>query len=164
MKLISMADFVLGQTNKYQVEGVSDYLEISRVILTRIRNYAEFLKRPLKLEMFVPCDEEGSVLEKPVKIQYFDPTEPVPEEIEQEFYEYEKAKEKVLFEGFAVKTMEFHNHIKSCSTPIGETKEKLHVFWYKNEKWLPSVGCTTVENLVRYGLILTETAKNKFCG
>ena len=90
-----MTDFVLDQHNN-NPHKFGDYTDMSMCIL----KYAKFLKQPLKLEMFVPCDEEGNVLEKPISSKYFDPTEPVPEEVEQEFYNYDKAKEKVLFEGF----------------------------------------------------------------
>ena len=33
--------------------------------LKQIFSYAEFLKQPLKLEMFVPCDEDENVLGEP---------------------------------------------------------------------------------------------------
>lgn len=50
MKLISMTDFVL--TGKYTA--------------TDTMNYAQFLKTTLNLGMFVPCDENNNVLEKPI--------------------------------------------------------------------------------------------------
>lgn len=94
MKLISMTDFV------------SNYTETGCLLkeINKIRNYASFLKQPLKLEMFVPCDEDGNVLEEPKHIS----------ETEFKMFEegglykaysenlskYEQAKEKVLFEGF----------------------------------------------------------------
>lgn len=70
MKLISMTDFVLNKKASH----------------TQIVKYAKFLKQPLKLEMFVPCDDNGNVLQDPGLIPSF--------ELEQ----YRKAKEKVLFE------------------------------------------------------------------
>jgi hypothetical protein len=53
MKLISMTDFVLEQNN----------FKVFRN--QQILNYANFLKQPLELWMFVPCDENGDVLEEP---------------------------------------------------------------------------------------------------
>lgn len=57
--------------------------------------YANFLNLNLKTEMFVPCDDEGNVLDEPDSIG-----------VGNEFYyqraldQYQQAKEKVLFEGF----------------------------------------------------------------
>lgn len=51
----------------------------------RKRNlYDKFIEQPLKLEMFVPCDEDGNVLNQKLC----------------DFSKYQQAKEKVLFEGF----------------------------------------------------------------
>lgn len=87
--LISMTDFVLQQySNNYHANTP-----------TRILNYARFLKQPLKLEMFVPCDEDGNVLEEPKgwsngECDIYDCCSICCCE------QYKKAKEKVLFEGF----------------------------------------------------------------
>src|SRR5690606_19676303 len=59
-------------------------------------NYAQFLKQPLRLEMFVPCDEEGNVLEVP--------TDTTSMRRNQKIEQYNEAKEKVLFEGFKINT------------------------------------------------------------
>lgn len=99
MKLQSMTDFVLGTLSvldNYNPLGLNEDI-VSRYI--SITNYAKFLKQPLTLGMFIPCDKEGKPLDKPVAPKYFDPTEPVPEEAEQEFYDYDKAKQRVLFDG-----------------------------------------------------------------
>jgi hypothetical protein len=81
MKLISMTDYVLEQEK---------YLDITnRQKLEHIINYANFLKQPLELWMFVPCDLEGNVLIEPIE--------------QNPIYwskEYQQAKERVLFEGF----------------------------------------------------------------
>ena len=57
-------------------------------------SYDSFLKQPLKLEMFVPCDKDGNVLGEPYNDgngdNYFGVL----------LDEYQQAKEKVLFEGF----------------------------------------------------------------
>lgn len=54
MKLISMTDFVLEQTKSLYEENPSK-------LIHNLYNYAEFLKQPLKLEMFV-SDDESKVL------------------------------------------------------------------------------------------------------
>lgn len=76
MKLISMTDFCLQLLNEN-----APYNEVK--MLTQISNYANFLKQPLKLEMFVPC-----VNKKPLPVFYST--------------KWYKAKEKVLFKDFTV--------------------------------------------------------------
>ena len=85
MKLISMTDFVLKNEKQPYVEGTK-YKDLV--------NYAKFLKQPLKLGMFVPCDEDGNILEKPSAESYI-----ILEtcEYSKEWIDYKKAKEKVLF-------------------------------------------------------------------
>ena len=72
--------------------------------LSWIYNYATFIKQPLKLEMFVPCDEDGNVWEYPPTKEEWEWAQKDSADAEQSFkqkeYYYEKAKEKVLFEGF----------------------------------------------------------------
>lgn len=85
-KLISMTDFVLKQIEQFKKDGAPQRIQY-------LGNYANFLKQTLKLEMFVPCDDDGNILEELNEIggivQY-------PEELKQ----YQKAQEKVIFEGF----------------------------------------------------------------
>lgn len=92
MKLISMTDFVLQQANYTDVSNISEKY-------AAIWNYARFLKQPLKLEMFVPCDEDGNHFPEPKKEHY------TQDEIEAsvlgcDYLDYQKYKNKVLFEGF----------------------------------------------------------------
>lgn len=95
MKLISMTDFCLEVLNENP-----PYNEVE--MLTKISNYANFLKQPLTLGMFVPVDENGKELSLvPLKV------------FEGKFKDYQtvletyvKAKEKVLFEGVKIKHRE----------------------------------------------------------
>ena len=84
-RLKSMVDFVLENAKQPYVEGTK-YKDLV--------NYANFLKQPLKLEMFVPCDENGNVLENPF-LEKGRPANGVWEK-------YKEAKEKVLFKGFKI--------------------------------------------------------------
>ena len=61
MKLISMTDFVFEQKNFWNGNEF-EFEELGKDCV----KYANFLKQPLKLEMFFPCDEDGNVLEMPV--------------------------------------------------------------------------------------------------
>lgn len=60
MKLISMTDFVILQN----ISLANKEIKHNECGL-RILKYANFLKQPLILGMFVPCDENGNVLEEP---------------------------------------------------------------------------------------------------
>ena len=99
MELISMTDFVLEQNEKLRKDIHDNYNKLLiPQCCDRIFNYANFLKKPLKLGYFIPCDEEGDILEEPTNYEkrllnmmtgYND-----------EVYTYYQAKQRVLFEGF----------------------------------------------------------------
>ena len=120
MKLISMTDFVL---NQKQSESFNEktFINESLISLENIRNYANFLIQPLKLEMFVPCDEDGNVLEEPKKTEYqvdvntkcsgwkylYDSNDKLigyydDRKWKEDFVKFKQAKEKVLFKGFKI--------------------------------------------------------------
>ena len=103
-------------------------------------NFDNFLEQPLKLEMFVPCDEDEEIL----KPQYIAGKEVIYNELVEEFImdkvkEYNDAKEKVLFEGFEI----FKGTIYMCSVPMLKVKDLYQ---------------TTIEDLIHYEPILTENA------
>ncbi|WP_353166399.1 hypothetical protein [Empedobacter brevis] len=145
MKLISMTDFVLEQDNK------NTYISFCLKVL----KYAQFLKQPLTLGMFVPCDEEGNVLEEPTmeKYGYYSSNHQeeqsgwMYEEGEDKYYEafekHQQAKERVLFEGFELK----NDLIFNASTQTFIDEEILF-------------NLENIENLITYydELTLTETA------
>lgn len=100
MKLINMTDFVLRETNSPTTLAES---------FQRCVTYANFLKQPLKLEMFVPVDEEGNFMEEPLQEHYTDCNEE--QNAKDWLYnleKYEQAKEKVLFEGIDLDTAKYH--------------------------------------------------------
>jgi len=95
MKLISMTDFVLEQRADIRIPAEESFWYCE--------HYANFLKQSLTLGMFVPTDEDGKVLEVP---DLFDNNGfPYDKKMSQEtvhkiISEYQKAKERILFEGF----------------------------------------------------------------
>ena len=98
MKLISntsFGEFCKSKEKEFPTRNV--YLDWYEEIRT---NYDNFLKQPSKLEMFVPCDEDGDVLEKPEDYEKRLPN--MMTEYNDEVYRYKQAKEKVLFEGFEI--------------------------------------------------------------
>ena len=100
-KLISMVDFVSEQkeTSTFDTSQLEWY-ESEVCILDKIRNYANFIKQPLTLGMFVPCDLDGNVFEEtePIHTYGLDPADY--EYNDDEVLEYQQAKERVLFDGF----------------------------------------------------------------
>lgn len=89
-----MTDFVLqsGFNQKHRRDKYDDLCE-----------YARFLKQPLKLEMFVHCDEDGNILEEPNPKEIY-PVPTAEEEIDflDCLEQYQQAKEKVLFEDIPI--------------------------------------------------------------
>lgn len=143
MKLISMTDFVLETINKplggQQVASVRhNELEKYR----RINQYANFLKQPLKLEMFVPCDDDGNVLDETKNYNFWiKKSTNIVYDLDLIKYEkYQKAKEKVLFEGFEGKA---------------ET-DSSWIFKYKNNYPIFVSKKGTIEDLVKYNLEITN--------
>lgn len=111
MKLISMTDFVLEQGEKIKKEkyGIESYYNTMQVSI----NYANFLKQPLKLEMFVPCDEDGDILDEPEDYELRLPN--MMTEYNDEVYRYKQAKSKVLFEGFKINgNYIYYGHFMVC--------------------------------------------------
>jgi len=91
--LIGMTDFVLDQEKI--VDNSGDY-RIFKKAFNLCEKYAKFLKQPLELWMFVPCDEDGNVLKKTIIEKYqFGENEIGSYEIPS--LEYEQAKERCLF-------------------------------------------------------------------
>jgi hypothetical protein len=141
MKLISMKDFVLEQLNDDRPH-ISDQFEwdlFNHCFVARVENYANFLNQPLTLGMFVPCDEDGDVLEEPDLDIQGRPTNCQPDYVEF----YQQAKERVLFEDVTVGDV----WVKINNTQV--TKERL----FK--------GDLTIECLIEYIVNLTESAKKQ---
>lgn len=61
MKLISCTEFVI-KTNEELNSNILNY-NVS-FYYKKVNNYADFLKQPLQLGFFIPCDEYGNVLEE----------------------------------------------------------------------------------------------------
>ena len=124
--LISMTDFIININEICPKENM-EVIEWWGKKLDVIENYAKFQKQPLKLEMFVPCDEDGNVLEEPkIEEEYVD--EHTTQIFAQYQYDLDKAKEKVLFENIPISqakwlvnyfsTIEYLSDISNTITPI----------------------------------------------
>ena len=91
-------------------------------------NFDEFLEQPLKLEMLVPCDEDGDILDEP---EYYEQRLlNMMTEYNDEVYTYYQAKVKVLFEGIDLERVSYFCSLKN----------------------------RTIENFVTFNLELSESA------
>lgn len=152
MKLTSMTNFVLEQTELLYENNTSK-------LIHRIVNYAQFLKQPLALWMFVPCDEEGNVLEEPIISEYLLDSPggiPIKSKNTPEAYYYRKAKERVLFEGFEiVEKREVYNSINGILIDLDTQTWQIEGSLGIGGGYLID---ETIEDLVTLDLTLTETA------
>ena len=146
-----MTSFVLENAKQPYVEGTK-YKDLV--------NYAKFLKQPLKLEMFVPCDEDGDILDEPEDYELRLPN--MMTEYNDEVYTYYQAKEEVLFEGFNLNQKDFSKLesifclTKECFQITFFTKEK--GCFMDNLKTNKTYEIKTIEDLIQYNLQLTENA------
>lgn len=113
-KLIPMTDFVLLISKQTTNEGNSLVRNFNK-----IKNYANFLKQPLKLEMFIPCDENhGGVLKKPCdeELEKFKGLQYGDFDCNYTYiFDYNQAKSKVLFEGWDKRIKDIHLFSKEIS-------------------------------------------------
>jgi len=155
-KLIPMVDFV-AEIDSLKYWDIDSKYEA-------ILKYAEFLKQPLTLGMFVPVNSDGEVTEEPLKSDYA--SKPFNESGECKVYFddlhiYNKAKENVLFEGFVLEYI-FN---PGGSFQIIKPNNTQQICIYKAQPDYFIWNFKTVEDIsYRYELILTQTAKNLIYG
>ena len=135
MKLISCTEFVLER--ELQNAESWEYEQIAKDCIA----YAKFLRQPLKLEMFVPCDDDGNVLEEPTDFEkQFNKSV---------FNKWKQAKEKILFEGFEVLVA------TEVGTSVVNNELERNMNCYKDNTKI------TVENITSWGekqIQLTKSA------
>lgn len=126
-KLVSMTDMVLQSKLKKDVDfGTLKELTFYYV---SIDSYAEFLRTPLDISMFVPCDDNNIPLEGEIDPDEWD---------------------NVLFDGFSVKThYEGAKHI---------SWGPLSVYWWQPDTqiWRLSMNIKIIEHLTRFGLTILQ--------
>ncbi|KPE51014.1 hypothetical protein [Chryseobacterium indologenes] len=145
MKLQPMTDFCLEILN----ENPPGYNETE--MLTKISNYATFLKQPLTLGMFVTVDEKGEYWDSPT---YYGGSNAMMNDFEIE--KWDKAKEKVLFEGFAIGKSKVGlkiNHYMHNSQ-----KDIMIAYKINSDDWDFNRDLKCVECLCKYELELTPSA------
>ena len=75
-----------------------------------VHNYANFLRQPLTLRMFVPCDDDGNVLEFKERHNCINEIE-----FDQKILDFQDAKSKILFNGFSYINEVLINNKNHCS-------------------------------------------------
>lgn len=135
-KLIRMTDFIVEQIKA----KVGDEPSTSKS-LEKIKKYAEFLRQPLTLGMFVPCDRDGKPLEEYKKSAEEETADNIAQcrVISLEEIKWIKAKQEVLFGGF-----EWDG---DCAT---------NSFFSIDDEYV-SYGWT-IEDIIDWNLRLTENA------
>ncbi|MCA6066079.1 hypothetical protein JI747_002745 [Chryseobacterium sp. RG1] len=99
-KLIPMTTFVI---EYYSHEGYADLQT-----LKLMKNYANFLKKPLRLGMFVPVDQQGNVLKEPKNyiswktLEHNSNGETVDTAAFEEYRIYQTAEQQCFFKDFKV--------------------------------------------------------------
>lgn len=142
-----MTEFVLEQGNPSNSD--SEFAD-------KVMAYANFLSQPLEIWMFIPCDEDGNVLEEPKdyadileqgsRVYHYDNII--------EARKFQQAKERVLFEGFYVQT----NYSEKTKKTYKYVRNKFpHVFSFEQLK------NNTIDSLLtsfkeEFQLTLTQTA------
>ena len=122
-------------------------------------NFDNFLSKSLTLGMFVPCDLEGNVLEEPN--QYIGALELAIGKDYDDAFEYQQAKERVLFEGFEIEEIqEYLLYIKKPNFKNGldlvfQYGKKSKTFHYS------LINYKSIEDLISLNLELTQTAINQ---
>ncbi|MDV4070278.1 hypothetical protein CMT45_00935 [Elizabethkingia anophelis] len=164
-KLIPMTDFTLQKCKFLEIES-NDDLKLnmeSHFALLSIRRYAQFLKQPLALWMFVPCDENNVPLEEPIKYKEWLSLK----EKNTEFYfnsenkdceAYHKAKSIVLFEGFELLSDYNGMYRLRNAQNIDITFDSYGCYAEPSDS-IPGKRINTIEEITYLDLTLTETAK-----
>lgn len=160
-----MTDFVIENENMVkQTES-----EMSKDLF-KLAQYAHFLKQPLELWMFVPCSANGNVLNKPFvfyseeDIKHLKGIEiEIANEANKKVEEYQRAKERVLFEGFEYSDSHKKGLVYDLDLfvfPYGENRFGLTK---KEEGFRTWFQLFTVEDLVQCKIQLTENALKQIC-
>lgn len=136
IKLISMTDFVIQQRSELM------FKELGKACC----KYADFLKKPLQLGFFVPCDENGNVLNEPKDWKVYESGGSAFMNMDEisPCQEYKKAKERVLLK---------------VECKIGICNEKPAI-WINDRgaQIINDFKFLTIEDLVHWNFELTDSA------
>ena len=110
--LIPMTDFVL-RINEIEKE-IDQFFDSWRMKQLRIiENYAKFLKQPLKMELFYPCDTQGTFIKKPELNKTIETFPYQRFSFAEKERIYNEAKQKIVFEDTNHSVAFIQDYIKS---------------------------------------------------
>jgi len=156
-RLMPMTSFVI---DFYSNEGYADLQTLQLV-----KNYAAFLKQPLSLKMFVPTDSHGELVKEPEDYSIWKDSknrnkkdQPIfsPEQIEK-FKSYDKARKKLLFEGFKVAYNGY-----SVVRIVASYDDSIEISFKKDN--LNAQISADVESLTKFSVIYLSPASLKMIG
>ena len=146
--LQSMTDFVIRKYKDELVHSGENWRDFLEKYARITKSYADFLIQPLKLGFFVPCDENGNVLDP------FD----VFKSCEKGFL-YGKAKERVLFEGLVFEESQKESLKNNTQLSVSiHTENSFYITRRLNGKRHTWFGLKTVEDLIKCKIELSKTA------
>lgn len=158
-KLITMTDYVLQQLKTEQ--SSSEFKEAAK-------NYANFLKQPLTLNMFIPTDSEGNVLGQPKFYYKPENTEYLTDQIEKKIVSelnekvriYKEAQKKVIFKN--ITSVRVDENILD----IYINGNKFKYYWLDNSfyDFAHRSNLYTVEDIIDCSFELTDSAVLTFFG
>lgn len=143
MKLQKMTTFILEQSEK-----INDPEILVRVLV----KYAMFLERPLTLGMFVPCDEDGNVLEEPHPEKYFDINKPSDKFTNEDKKGLDLYSSALMFYDAAKKNVLFSD------LEIEKRLGSIHVLRYGNTVFFSNWKNISVDQIVKHRIEFTESA------
>lgn len=144
----TMTYFVKEQFSK-MMKSTNPALLQRELFTDPVFNRANFLSLNLEKWMFIPCDSDGNVLDKPTPRNSNNTID-----YENRMMRYLDEKERVIFEGFEVVTEKFIHDTIHYYIQIGNTK----IMWNFNNKWVLYNEFKTIEDLIPYNLTITEQA------
>lgn len=136
MKLTSTSDYIL----EY-VPSDEPCVNTNERTINHFTNHANLVKRTLILGMFIPCDEDGNVMNHPSNIAF-----PNGKSKRGYLKQYQQAKERVLFKYFSeIDCSKFGDKvIINCMT------DNIHMSFV--------IGEAIINDLIKSNLTLTESA------
>lgn len=154
-KLIPLLDYVLENKFPQTTEEAQSESILIDNFYNKVVNYAKFLSQPLKISMFVPCDENQVPLDKPSQKENWTSEGFGGYSMSiKELDEYQKAKSNVLFEGFE----KAPNNLNPNSWHIWNKETSTAIVHYKSQPDYFIWNYKTIEELCKMGLTLTENA------
>lgn len=121
--------------------------------------WKEFLKQPLKLEMFIACGKDGKPLEKPELYEKYILSHKLdlPDSHRARLKEFQEAEKKVLFEGWWLEETRNKGNIIARNQK-GETI----TFWVDDKIYIRGGAIVkTIESIAHLELPLSEAGKQQ---